>query len=118
MCRAYTFVLLEFFKQRVLSYRRKYQHVEADFEQFLEAFDDRLRLTIPHCGDARKIRMASFDKGKGKSGSFRVIYFTKGRSTVPAVVGWVERQNPTIHRGLPMQHLLLGSLRLAQPTKP
>ncbi|MDZ7289147.1 MAG: type II toxin-antitoxin system RelE/ParE family toxin [candidate division KSB1 bacterium] len=36
--------------------------------------------TISKCGGAQKIRMKSTDKQKGKSGSFRIIYFLRRQS--------------------------------------
>jgi len=71
----YQFFLANAFRDRFEKYQKKYLHLNGDFENFLRNFDHRLGRTISNCGGAQKIRMRSSDKQKGKSGSFRVIYF-------------------------------------------
>ncbi len=73
----YEFILPGPFRQQLEDYAKKYRHLFEDFENFLKEFDHRLGRTISHCGGAKKIRMRSTDKQKGKSGSFRIIYFLR-----------------------------------------
>jgi mRNA-degrading endonuclease RelE of RelBE toxin-antitoxin system len=73
----YEFVLPGPFRQQLGAYAKKYRYLFEDFGNFLKDFDHRLGRTISHCGGAQKIRMRSTDKQKGKSGSFRIIYFLK-----------------------------------------
>jgi len=71
----YQFVLSGTFQNLLKHYQKKYRHLSEDFKNFLGDFDHRLGRTISDCGGAQKIRMKSSDKQKGKSGSFRIIYF-------------------------------------------
>jgi mRNA-degrading endonuclease RelE of RelBE toxin-antitoxin system len=71
----YQFVIPGPFQQQLADYAKKYRHLFEDFKNFLKDFDHRLGRTISQCGGAQKIRMRSTDKQKGKSGSFRIIYF-------------------------------------------
>jgi len=73
----YEFVLPGPFRQELEVYAKKYRHLFDDFRNFLRDFDHRLGRTISNCGGAQKIRMRSTDKQKGKSGSFRIIYFLR-----------------------------------------
>jgi len=73
----YDFVIPGPFREQLDDYAQKYRHLPKDFKNFLQEFDHRLGRTIPQCGGAQKIRMRSSDKQKGKSGSFRIIYFLK-----------------------------------------
>ncbi len=75
---SYNIVPTPTFQKDVKSLRKKYRHISSDLEE-LQA----ILAEDPFAGDAVKglektifkIRLASSDMGKGKSGSFRIIYY-------------------------------------------
>lgn len=74
---------IDYFEKKLKKLRRKYPRITDDYRDLLDELEknpfvgDRLRECI---GPVFKIRMASQDMQKGKSGGFRVIYLVKADS--------------------------------------
>ena len=74
----YSIVPTPSFQRDTKNLKKKYRHIGSDLEKLVDLLADN-----PVCGDAIpglegkifKVRLASSDMGKGKSGGFRIIYF-------------------------------------------
>ncbi len=75
---SYNIIPTPTFQKDVKSLQKKYRHIVADLEELESILSEN-----PFAGDAIKglektifkIRLASTDMGKGKSGGFRIIYY-------------------------------------------
>ena len=74
-----------FFEKKLKNLRRKYPRIFQDYKELLEELEknpyvgDRLRGCA---GPIFKIRMASMDMGRGKSGGFRIIYWVQKKEKI------------------------------------
>ena len=69
----YEFVRTDRFARDLHKLRKKNPQLEQDLTDFLESFDHTRGVTISDTGGACKMRMKM--TGKGKSGSYRVVYY-------------------------------------------
>ena len=76
----YRFILTKWFDRGVHHLRRNNPQLTQDLENFLEHFDAEAHPVIVGTGGARKARMKR--SGRGKSGSYRVIYYLYVANTV------------------------------------
>ena len=75
---SYSIIPTPTFQKDVKTLKKKFRRIVTDLEELDDMLTDN-----PLCGDAIpgldgkvfKLRLASSDMGKGKSGSFRVIYY-------------------------------------------
>jgi mRNA-degrading endonuclease RelE of RelBE toxin-antitoxin system len=76
----YTFVFTKWFDRNLRRLQRHNPKLRQDLETFLEDFDASSCPVIRGTGGARKARMKG--SGRGKSGSYRVIYYLYFANTV------------------------------------
>lgn len=62
-------IILPYFRKQVKAYAKKQRSLQEDLIATLESFDQRQAASLGNC--LYKLRLAS--RGKGKSGSYRVI---------------------------------------------
>jgi mRNA-degrading endonuclease RelE of RelBE toxin-antitoxin system len=81
-----TLTFLEQFLKEVKRLRKRYRHVEKDVDEFTETLEqgetpgDRLQGTGDYI--VYKARVSSRDMQRGKSGSYRVIYYLQTESHI------------------------------------
>lgn len=76
----YNFKITPDFARQFKKLAKTNKHLPDDFDRFLNTFDHNQGKTIPATSGASKIRMSS--TGKGKRGSYRVIYFLLHQNTI------------------------------------
>lgn len=69
----YNFKVTAQFAKDFKKLKKSNKAIVADFDLFLQKFDNALGKTIAGTGGAKKIRMAASEKGK--RGGYRVIYY-------------------------------------------
>ncbi len=88
--------------------KKKYRHIEEDVEVLVERLEqgeilgDRLQGTGEHL--VYKVRVASRDMQRGKSGGFRVLYYlwTEKRIIMLTIYAKTEYENIEISKALAM----------------
>jgi mRNA-degrading endonuclease RelE of RelBE toxin-antitoxin system len=77
------------FERAVKHLKKRYRNVTTDFETALEAIEvnPAIGLVIPDDYMVRKLRVASRDMRRGKSGGFRLIYLLRAE----------EPENPVVY---------------------
>lgn len=76
----YRFVFTRWFDRNMRHLKRHNPQLRQDLEGFLQELDARAHPIIAGTGGARKARMKR--SGRGKSGSYRVIYYLQVADTV------------------------------------
>ena len=79
---SYNVFALPFFRKQLKKLSRKFPKIKEDFTDLLEILKETpfAGVRVPGIGvPVYKIRMASRDQKRGKSGGYRVIYYFKGK---------------------------------------
>lgn len=76
------FVFMPRFDRNVKQLRKHYRHILTDVEESLENLlnNPNASTVIPNDYAVRKLRLASRDMQRGKSGGFRLLYWLKTMS--------------------------------------
>ncbi|HPQ40832.1 MAG TPA: hypothetical protein PLV45_10705 [bacterium] len=80
-------IALPLFSNALKKLAKKYPSIKQDFKALLETLSENPQAGVRIKGmdiPLYKIRMATSDKHRGKSGGFRVIYFFKGKYLFPS----------------------------------
>ncbi len=76
----YRYVFTEWFERNLRHLHRHNPRLRRDLTEFLQGLDAETHPVISGTGGARKARMKA--SGRGKSGSYRVVYFLYTGDTV------------------------------------
>ena len=76
----YRYVFTEWFERNLRHLHRHNPRLRRDLTEFLQGLDAEAHPVISGTGGARKARMKA--SGRGKSGSYRVVYFLYTGDTV------------------------------------
>lgn len=74
------FLLLPHFKKQLKPYAKKHHGFVKDLLKTLHSFDERQADSLGH--QLYKVRMGLSDRGRGKSGGFRVIIFFRQKQMI------------------------------------
>ncbi len=77
---AYRFVFTNWFNRNLRRLGKRNPHLRTDFEAFIRNFDAEAHPIIRGSGGARKARMKA--TGRGKRGSYRLIYYLFAQNTI------------------------------------
>jgi mRNA-degrading endonuclease RelE of RelBE toxin-antitoxin system len=74
-------LITDTFKRRLKRLKKKYPHITVDLQPVLEGLETGESMGVPIPGlfnRVYKVRCASSDMQKGKSGGFRIIHYLEG----------------------------------------
>lgn len=102
----YRFVFTKWFDRNVSHLQRHNPRLTQDIENFLRQFDPEAHPVISGTGGARKARMRK--SGRGKSGSYRVIYYLYIADTVWLITIYdkVQKEDLTAAEKDRIRHLI------------
>src|SRR5215510_8173201 len=101
------FVFMPSFERSFKQLKKRYRHVKDDLTQVLESIEanSSVGTVIPQDYGVRKLRVASQDMQRGKSGGFRLLYLLSGEETEGFIIYLLLLYAKTEWSDVTMEHL-------------
>lgn len=88
------FLLLPHFKKQLKPYAKKHHGFVKDLLKTLHSFDERQADSLGH--QLYKVRMGLSDGGRGKSGGFRIIIFSRQKQMIVPITLYAKSEQASM----------------------